>query len=199
MKRLFFGLTVDEEVAARIQRTVRASVEELAVVQAYSPSDLHLTLAFLGNVENDKLPSILEYANEEFRGLTAPELRVGGWMDAFPSQQAPRALFTGVEETFDTCGRLAILRNRAMQVGLVHGWRPSRADRERPYRPHVTVARVKDGEEGDAGALTDLFQTDIERAWLPVDVTLFESLPRGEGGEERYATVAAWPLVVRPG
>ena len=196
MTRLFFGLALDPEVAERLQRSVAASLEGCGPVAVYGAEDMHLTLAFLGEIEPEKIPSIKRAATEEFRGLTAPELRVGGELGAFPSAQAPRALFADVQEAPDSWGRLAALRNRALQVGLAHGWRQSRKDSERPFRPHVTVARPR----GGASIPQELLGQHPERGWLPVDIVLFESRPtRGEVGEARYRALGAWPLVVRPG
>ena len=148
----------------------------------YAASDLHLTLAFLGEVEEVLVRTIVRSAGDEFRGLTAPELRVGGTAGSFPDGERPRALWEGVEETFESMGRLAALRNRALQVAYSHGLRPRRADRERPFRPHVTVARP--GRE--AAVPEDFFEDRDAGRWLPVDVTLFESLGAVSAGGDRY-------------
>lgn len=202
LSRLFFGIGLEEEIGSRVLRPVRALLEDAHEVAIYAPGDLHLTLAFLGEVEDRQVPALIASAAEEFRGLVAPELRVGTSSGAFPTMDDPVALWLEVSETFDSYGRLGVLRNRSRQVGFAHGWRPTRADRERPFRPHVTVARTRPGALVPAG----FFELDVERAWLPVDVTLFasrrgaqEGRPTGAEAGERYRALASWPLVVRPG
>ena len=195
MARLFFGLGLDGEIAERLSSRVRSLLHDQQPEAIYRADDLHLTLAFLGEVDDSAVSSIQAMATEEFRGLTAPELRVGGGMDAFPSRDHPRAVFSEVEETFESAGRLDALRNRAHQVGLSHGGRPPAADRTRVFRPHVTVARLG----GSPPAGEGIFGLSLERNWLPVDIALFESLPDREGGGDRYRIRSAWPLVVRPG
>lgn len=195
MVRLFFGLGLEGELAERISRATRRWLDDCPRTRVYAPDDLHLTLAFLGEVESALLPSIRSAARDEFRGLTAPELRVGGSAGAFPSGENPQALWEAVEETFDSIGRLAALRNRALQVAYSHGLRPGRAERERPFQPHVTVARP-----GAAARVPeDFFDDRDSRRWLPVDVTLFESLGERNEAGDRYRVLGAWPLVVRPG
>lgn len=196
MKRLFFGLAVDPEVGNRVVRSVHSALEGEGEFAIYAPDDLHVTLCFLGEVEDDRVPSIVDAAHQEFRALFAPELHVGGHADAFPSRERPRALFTCVTETIESSGRLAALRNRAMQVGLSQGWRPGRAERERPFRPHVTVARPRNG----APVPEDFWDLGSDRRFVPVDVVLFESLAGRENGSEvRYRHLDSWPLAVTPG
>ena len=195
MPRLFFGLGLDGEVAERLCARVRSVLHDQGPDALYRANDLHLTVAFLGEMDEASVASIQAVATEEFRGLMAPELRVGGEVDAFPSREAPRAVFAGVEETFESSGRLAAIRNRAQQVGLSHGWRPRTAENARGFRPHVTLARL--GGRPPTG--DGIYELSHERNWLPVDITLFESLDdRFEGGD-RYRIRASWPLVIRPG
>lgn len=195
MVRLFFGLGIEGDLGDRIVRRTRLSLEGCGDPALYAAADLHLTLAFLGEVEQGLVRAILRSAGDEFRGLAAPELRVGATAGSFPHGERPRVLWEGVEETFESMGRLAALRNRALQVAYSHGLRPRRADRERPFRPHVTVARPGPGAE----VPEEFFDERDAGRWLPVDVTLYESLGGGSADGSRYRALGAWPLVVRPG
>lgn len=197
-RRLFFGLAIDPDVAHSVLRPVRAAVDAPTDdVRVYSEDDLHLTLCFVGAVDDECVPRIVGAARDEFRGLFAPELRIGGEVGAFPSRDEPRAVWLAACETADTAGRLAALRNRAMQVAMSHGWRPRAAERGRPFQPHVTVARPVNGHP----LPTEIWDACVERNWMPVDVVLFESLSGRNDviGGERYRTVASWPLAVGPG
>ncbi|MEE2940522.1 MAG: 2'-5' RNA ligase family protein [Planctomycetota bacterium] len=195
MARLFFGLGIEGDLGDRIVRRTRVALAECGDTALYAAADLHLTLAFRGEVEERRVRPIVRSADVEFRGLAAPELRVGGTAGSFPDGERPRALWESVEETFESLGRLAALRNRALQVAYSHGLRPRRADRERPFRPHVTVARPGAAAE----VPEDFFEERDAARWLPVDVTLFESLGARTAGEGRYRVLGAWPLVVQPG
>lgn len=195
MARLFFGLGIDGDLGDRIVKRTRGALADCEEMAVYAADDLHLTLAFLGEAESEVVRSIVRFAGDEFRGLAAPELRVGGFAGAFPVGDRPRSLWEGVEESFDSLGRLAALRNRALQVAYSHGLRPRSADRDRPFRPHVTVARP-----GSSAAVPEDFFEDRDAIrWLPVDVTLYESFGMESPDGSRYRVLGAWPLVVRPG
>ncbi len=204
MKRLFFGLSVDPVVGATLIRAARRSLDERAAAGIYGEDDLHLTLTFLGSFPADRVKSLMATANYEFKALWAPELIVGGQGGAFPDKEHPRALYSTVEETGESVGRLATLRNRTHQVAMSHGWRASEADRRRAFRPHVTLARPEAPAAGDgASDFADFWDLGAERRWLPLDITLYESDqdPNGDRPEsgDRYRQLAAWPLAVRPG
>ncbi|MEM8714137.1 MAG: hypothetical protein AAGG01_24605 [Planctomycetota bacterium] len=200
MTRLFFGLSVDPVVGQSLLRGAKRALSGAPEggIDLYEEEDLHVTLCFLGSFPPDRIAALREAANYEFKGLFAPELLVGEEGDSLPSRVEPRALVTGVEETAETVGRLAAVRNRTWQVALSQGWRGSRSDRERPFQPHVTLARASDVP---ARELEDFWDLSAERRWLPLDIVLYESLDAEarEAAGVRYRTLAAWPLSVRPG
>ncbi|MFT5735366.1 MAG: 2'-5' RNA ligase [Planctomycetota bacterium] len=220
MKRLFFGLSVDPVVGQSLIRAARRALGPELTRAIYGEDDLHLTLCFIGSFPDDRIASLKDMANGELRSLWAPELLLGADGDAFPDRETPRTLHTKVEETSDSVGRLATLRNRAMQVAMSHGWRPTQAERARPFQPHVTLARLgrkpsptlgatpeKAAEQAleqsakaseMASSAEEFWDLGAERRWLPIDITLYES-PGQTGAGERYLPIAAWPLAVRPG
>lgn len=163
-------------------------------VRVYPARDLHLTLCFLGELASGvgRLARALE---DETRGLAAPELSLAG-VGAFPGEGAPRVLWAGVVDATAAEGRLAALRNRALTAALGFGWRPPAAETSRPFRPHVTLARVA----ADPRPALDLraFRALAPRgSWVASEVVLYESDPGRPGS--RYRALAEAPLLVRPG
>lgn len=200
-RRLFVGLLPDEEVTARLSRRILPTLLDdderpPEGIRPYAPADLHLTLAFLGSFPEERRSSLQGALREELRGLNAPELLVSG-TGSFPDESAPKVLWAGIEERYEAVGRLAALHNRVEQACRAHGWRPSgperRPERRALFRPHMTVARVAAGTEVHPA----FHRLDFDVPWLPVDVHLVESRP--EDPEERYRSLYAVPLVVRPG
>lgn len=196
MKRLFLALSLEHEIAARVSRVAAQFEPECGPLEPYDEDDLHLTLSFLGEVEDAALAGVVRSAGEEFRGLFAPELQLTGELELLPiGAPEPQALTAVVVETGECAGRLAALRNRAQQVGLSHRGSGHRADRRREYRPHVTLARLS----GRPPAAVEPLDSGISRRWVGAEIVLFESLKDRAAGGQRYRQLMSWGLAVGPG
>ncbi|WP_435204233.1 RNA 2',3'-cyclic phosphodiesterase [Micromonospora sp. bgisy143] len=176
-------------LGAQIARLrVGAAAAAGARVRLVDPADLHLTLAFLGDVETVRLvdvESALGLAADRFRaGLEAPpRLRLGGggvfgdgrrmvlWVDA-----------RGDVEPLHELARL--VRERLRVAGLPYD--------EKPFRPHLTVARP--GDRMDPAAV-EADRTDLNEyagpEWPATEVLLMRSQQRAG---PRYERVATWAL-----
>lgn len=191
-RRFFVALRPPEELAERIAVKVDRVTDGEEGLRTYSADDLHVTLCFLGELEPERLALLRAVLPEELRGTWAPELRFTD-VGAFPDRAQPRVVWLGMEE-LGGHARLAALEARVRGAALAVGWRPPAAERQRPFLPHLTLARVARGAPVPHRALFDL---GFATRWMPVEVTLFESRPDTPG--ERYRPLVAVPLVVGPG
>lgn len=125
------------------------------VETAGAPS--HLTLRFLGEVAEDREPSIAAALSEAVRPVSPFVVTFEG-VGAFPSRRAPRVLWVGA-----TAGRdpLVALALRVSEALAVVGFPPE----THPFVPHVTLFRVRSAR-------------DRERARLLLDGTLPPPAPR---------------------
>jgi 2'-5' RNA ligase len=166
--------------AAMLRARLAASTSRIAWV---TPDRLHLTLVFLGEVAD----TVGEHAVARFApALDAPSfpVRLGG-AGVFPATGRPRVLWLGLEEGQ---GGLAAAQ-RAVLVRL-DGVAFRREDR--PFAPHLTLARFKDGGTGsDRRAIASAPVGTSARA-LVDHVTLYRSRlgPRGPD----YVALANAPL-----
>jgi 2'-5' RNA ligase len=166
--RSFVALMLDEPAGARLAREADAALAGASGLARTHALDLHVTLFFLGALDASWAPGLE-------RGLTAlrapaPEFALTHF-GAFPGRERPRILWAGVAD--GDAARLGALeaRVRAACVGL--GFR---AD-ERPFRPHVTVARVRPG-----GRLPEkVFDREFEVRARPAALALVESDRSGSG------------------
>jgi 2'-5' RNA ligase len=150
------------------------------------PGNWHVTLRFLGEVEQARLPEIIA----ALQGVAfAPlELRLGG-SGFFSQQGAPRAVWLGLAEGGEACARLAGAINRALApCGC--------APEARNYRPHVTLGRVKRPREGDdwaaAGQELERGLADALFARARVGEMLLWSSVLGQLGP-KYAVLKSFP------
>ncbi len=100
------------------------------------PEHLHVTLRFLGELTLAQVARATVAAREAAAAVVPFEIALGG-LGVFPSPKRPQVVWIGTEEGGEALEHLA----GAVRAALVrHGF----PDDPRPFRPHVTLARLKD-------------------------------------------------------
>jgi len=98
------------------------------------PDQMHLTLAFFGDVQEDVERKLREKINAiEFGSFFLPVNGVG----SFSSRGAPKIIWTGVGKAHP---HLFQVHKRVQEAALAAGIEPEL----RPWHPHITVARCRD-------------------------------------------------------
>ena len=176
--RLFVAVPLPDDVRAALADRVRAlHADAPAGLRWAAPERWHLTLCFLGEVAEARVPRVTDSIGRKMTRHRAMELRLAG-----SGRFDRRVLWVGVDGDRVALGALAAA------VGA--GARRSGVDIEdRPYRPHLTVARA-DGRadlEPLAAALADV----ATRPWTADRVELVRSRL---GPHPTHEPVEAWPL-----
>jgi RNA 2',3'-cyclic 3'-phosphodiesterase len=173
---------VRQRLATAIDR-LRPYVADVAWVAA---PNLHVTLKFLGQVDEARLPTLSDALRAAVGEQRAFDIGVRG-LGAFPSTTRPRVLWAGLD---DASGALRVLAERVDRCCADLG-----VPREtRPFAGHVTLGRVREPRRQPALAdqLTrpdDFGRVRVER----VSLMRSELSPRGA----RYSELAAAPLAVQ--
>ncbi len=189
--RLFTAIELGDEVAPR----AGALVEELrrrtgtlapsARITWVAPGRMHLTLRFIGEVDGAGAERVLHVLRPPVGH--APFVVRWGSPGAFPARGAPRVLWIGVQSGAERLEMLETEVSRRLHtVGL-----PRDA---RPYRPHVTLARVREPAGLRTAALFDRLTPQLGETRV-VAITLFESRLSPKG--PTYTALQHTPL--RPG
>ncbi len=189
--RLFIAVHLDpatREALAAASEALRAPAAGVPVAWV-AAENFHVTLKFLGGVDEAKVPALIEALHSAVARQRGFRFQVGG-LGAFPFPTRPRVLWAGVAVGAERLGALAQNIDEATaRLGF-----PREA---RPFSPHITLGRVRDSRHAPAlaqaleGAGTWPFGTvTIERvALMRSDLS-----PRGA----RYTTLAAVPMAPRP-
>ena len=134
--RTFIAIEMPVEVKALIaSRVERLKGLVPQGVKWVDPQTCHLTLAFLGNVPNDRLPTLFRIVDAV--AADSPPLRlITGLLGAFPSPNRPRVLWLGLEG--DT--QLLALTQRRLQDALQADGFPRE---QRAFKSHITLGRAR--------------------------------------------------------
>jgi 2'-5' RNA ligase len=152
-------------------------------------ANLHLTVRFLGDTPLDVVPDVALAVEDAIggSGVRGFEVVLEG-AGVFPGLRKPRALWLGIAQGATSLGSLAGVLGPALEA---LGW----AHDGRPYRPHLTVARLDSTSIADGGAVA----AELERAaagWRTSFVADRVILYRSHlgGGPPRYDPIVEIPL-----
>ena len=147
---------------------------------------LHLTLRFLGPTLEPRVVDVREAVRRVADAGSPGEVAIAG-AGAFPDTDRPRAIWLGVARGAGLLGGLAESLDREL---VAAGWPPA----DRPFRPHLTVARSDGLPRGRTVAERLISEASGFQCSFTADrITLFES--RTGGGAARYDVIDAFPLV----
>ena len=223
--RLFVAITPPRavllEVRAAVDALKRGNTPEInALLRWTRPETWHITVAFYGEVTEEKAADLADRLGRVAARTTPMELSLAG-----AGRFGPRALWFGVQGQHDRLGRLAEASGAAARRCHIRM-------EDRPYRPHLTLARVtgvprgvtQDDQAGplDLAPIVDRLKAFRSPGWLAGEVELFTVAEAGEppaigNGDshgnghghsnghanngappyKRYERVAHWPLTGR--
>ncbi len=178
MMRLFFAALLPEPLVARVlevQQQLRARVGDDGV-RWTRPDQFHYTLKFLGEQPPARANRAVEAALAAREGPSRFSLTLTG-VGAFPNERRPSTLWTGAGEGADRLAELAASLERLL---VKEGF----ARENRPFKPHLTLARIKSyaGEIAAAKALKTAEIGEIGAA--PIDrFVLMQSTLKPSGSE----------------
>ena len=104
------------------------------------PENLHLTARFLGDLDEAAVLRARESVRSGAEGIPAPVAALGR-LGGFPNLERPRVVWVGLAVGGDEVSAVARAVDEALRRD---GFGPP----DKPFRPHVTLARVREGARG---------------------------------------------------
>jgi RNA 2',3'-cyclic 3'-phosphodiesterase len=161
--RVFCAVELPNEVRAELQdhiERLRRQVPEVAASWS-RVENIHLTLKFFGNVAVGQVATISAAALQTVKEFSAFEIEVGG-TGVFPRRSRPQVLWIGIN---DPSGKLSSLQQKFENDCAAAGFRKE----DRAYRPHLTIARIRNPD----GARR-LAETHLNMQFNSIPLTLNE-------------------------
>jgi len=131
--RLFIGIDLPSPIKEKIGRIINSLKECDLDARWVNSKNVHLTLKFLGQVEEEKISLIsksIEGIANEFNILKT-EFRYFGF---FPNNKKPKVLFIGTDQDNTLKNIFQKLENKLEGLGF---------KKEDRFKSHITLARLK--------------------------------------------------------
>jgi len=133
--RLFIATSITVEVEKELARIISTLTNAGAPVKWVAPLNIHLTLKFLGDTNDDLIPQIKSIIDDT--AVKQSPIASGlGPLGAFPNFNRARVIWVGLKSGKAELSNIAIDLDKAVyELGF--------ARENRPFKAHLTLGRVK--------------------------------------------------------
>ena len=178
--RSFIALPLPKETAVKFFEVAETfcNIEHFQQIRWQPPENCHLTLAFLGNVEEIRLDRLARNLSQNLADKPGGTLRFSE-ISLFPFNARPRVIAALAEAT----EWLKKLQSSCVKAARKSG---IELDRRR-FVTHVTLARLNRPKRNSSGLPPLFFETQI----TVKEVVLYESILHPEGAEYHMLEVFA--------
>ena len=186
--RCFVAIEPDPAVRRTIARFIRERLPNTRDARWCGDDQIHITLKFLGDVDDARLAQVCDIVSQTAAELTAFVLRVDG-LGCFASRGSPRVMWLGVDDPGGHCAEwVAAADRRLAELEF--------APQRRAFTPHITLGRTRNRAGGALLAkIVERLDGPPPMTFRVQSLTLFESTLTPDGA--RYARVLSAPLAPR--
>lgn len=186
--RIFLAINPPPEVRRAVWDAAAPLRDSVSNIGWVVEPKIHLTLRFLGAVEESAVPMLVTSMAEVARTRAAPVIQVRG-IGSFPSFRNPRVVWMGVEPE----PRLELLHHDVELACARLGYELE----GKPFRPHLTLGRVR--RRGTPASLARLraaaVQVRFTDEFLAHSLDVTQSVPSTAGST--YRVLHAAPMKER--
>ncbi|MBI3166843.1 MAG: RNA 2',3'-cyclic phosphodiesterase [Chloroflexi bacterium] len=127
-------LSIQESIEKQTTRLRQTLGDD--VVRWVAPHNMHLTLKFLGNAPTTHLDFLKQMLTQAADATPQFDLQIGG-IGSFPNSKRPRVLWVGLHAPASLASLQKLIEEGANRLGY--------EKEERPFSPHLTLGRVRQG------------------------------------------------------
>ncbi len=134
--RLFIAFDPGDAIKKRIAEEIKKLSAIDSGIKWVEGNNLHLTLKFLGWVEDKNLEKIRSLTEESIKGRGSFKVKFAG-MGSFPQEKSPRVFWIGISEGGEKLKQIADkLEDDLSRAGF--------RSEDREFSAHLTIGRVKE-------------------------------------------------------
>ena len=183
--RTFIAVELDAALREPLVKLLRKGLPKDRDVRWCAENQLHVTLKFLGEIDDDRLAKVCEVVRNVSTQIDPFTISLGP-LGCFPNPRSARVLWCGIEDAAAGCRRWVELADPLLEeLGI---------EREtRAFTPHITLGRSK--ASGGARVMERVLETiapPVAGEMQVAQVVIFESRLRPTGAE--YFPLFTTPL-----
>jgi 2'-5' RNA ligase len=173
MKRIFIALKVEAgDVLLRMLSSLKSLLGN-EKIKWVDPGNIHLTLAFLGDTEDDRIKVAGIMLKNVCSGFGEFDFTLTG-AGVFKNYNDPKVIWIGIEES-----EKLIKLNDIINTGLKDtGFKVE----DRQFRPHLTIGRIRFIKNIDTlKSALDMYQNTLVQKVHVSEIILYESILKPTG------------------
>ena len=134
MKRIFIAIDINKNRAlTRLVESYKLALKD-EKIRWVEPANIHLTLAFMGESDEDQVSKAGEIMREAANNFESFEITFNG-TGVFRDIRQPRVIWLGIEAPQSLYDLREVICEALKEEGLYRD--------EKPFRPHLTLGRMK--------------------------------------------------------
>ena len=139
--RTFIALDFPTSILESIEQQTKRLRQALGddIIRWVPSHNMHLTLKFLGNAPISHLDFLKQMLTQVADSTHPFDLQIGG-IGSFPNSNRPRVLWVGLHAPAALATLQKAIEEGAQRLGY--------EKEERPFSPHLTLGRVRQGMDG---------------------------------------------------
>ena len=165
MKRIFFAVDTSERAKSVAAERISTFKKEFADVRVSwtKPENLHVTLKFVGDAEDDQIEAFSPQLQKAFAPIRPFTIGL-----VSPSAFGKRVLSIAIDDESDSLSAINdVLESTCERFGFPR--------EKRSFKPHLTLARIRD-ERGTQSLIAEHAKTQIEPVeWEVREIVVYES------------------------
>ncbi len=169
MKRIFTAIDISDEARRKVSGYIENFRGEFPNIRVgwEKPEKIHLTLKFLGDVDEKQLQNLIEAVEKSAREISGFKLQIAE-TGVFPSPKNARILWLGIKDKGENLPKLnEISESECEKIGF--------PKEKRNFKAHLTIARLREPQKS-----RELAGTHLQNGFEPIEfevsqITIYES------------------------
>lgn len=133
--RTFIAIELPDEIRGTLAKLQDKLKQSQADVKWVEPHNIHLTLKFLGEINQEQLDNITRVLGQVCLSKKCFRMRLSA-VGAFPKMDFPRVIWVGVEKGASETSEIAAQLEEGISILGI-------PKEKRPFSSHITIGRVR--------------------------------------------------------